>query len=184
LVSQNPKDRTRIKNLFSGSGSFYNDPLDLFDVLIVDEAHRLKQKGAFQYWGENQVKDIVKSAKVSVFFIDDSQRIRPEDVGSVEEIKKFAMENGAEIHEIELNAQFRCSGATGFIQWVDNVLQLRETGNFDGWDKESFDFKVCDTPQEVHELIKGKVSEGLTLGCSPVMRGSGQLRIRATETAK
>ncbi|WP_200889529.1 DUF2075 domain-containing protein [Cohnella kolymensis] len=160
LVSQNPKDRTRIKNLFSGSGSFYSDPIDLFDVLIVDEAHRLKQQGAFQYWGENQVKDIIKASKVSVFFIDDSQRIRPEDVGSVEEIKKYAAEYGAEVHELQLNAQFRCSGATGFIQWVDNVLQLRETGNYDGWDKESFEFKICDTPNEVHETIKGKVREG------------------------
>jgi len=160
LVSRNPKDRARIKTLFAGSGSFYSDPDNLFDVLIVDEAHRLKRQGAFQYWGENQVKDIVKAARVSVFFIDDSQRIRPEDVGSVEEIKRCAKAFGAEVHELQLQSQFRCAGAQGFIQWIDNVLQIRETGNFDGWDKEAFEFKICDTPNEVYRLIQGKVNEG------------------------
>jgi hypothetical protein len=45
---------------------------DSFDVLIIDEAHRLKQKGAFQYKGENQVEDMIKTAKTSIFFIDDT----------------------------------------------------------------------------------------------------------------
>lgn len=160
LGKHNAREITRIKGLFNGSGQFFDSPENFFDVLVVDEAHRLKRKGAFQYKGENQIEDIVNAARVSVFFIDDTQRIRPEDIGSVEEIKKIAKKYNSEIHEIKLNAQFRCSGAEGFINWVDDVLQIRETGNFNGWDKEQFEFKIFDTPNKVYQEIKDKVNDG------------------------
>ena len=93
-----------------------------FDVLIVDEAHRLKGKGAYMYQGENQIEDIVKAAKVSVFFIDDDQRIRPEDIGTIAEIKRIAEKNNSEVKEVVLEAQFRCSGAEGYLNWVDHTF--------------------------------------------------------------
>ncbi|MFJ7512570.1 DUF2075 domain-containing protein [Peribacillus simplex] len=160
LIKENPMDRARIKGLYSGSGQYYNCKIDSFDVLIIDEAHRLKQKGAFQYKGENQVEDMIKTAKTSIFFIDDTQRIRPEDIGTVAEIKRVAEQYGSEVHEVELEAQFRCAGADGFINWVKDVLQIERTGNFDGWDKEAFEFKIFDTPQEVYEKIKEKNDGG------------------------
>ena len=64
-----------IRSLFSGSGSFTETSAESFDALIVDEAHRLKMKsGMFKNLGENQVKEIIKSAHTSVFFIDEAQK--------------------------------------------------------------------------------------------------------------
>jgi uncharacterized protein len=160
LAKQNPREKTRIKSLFTGSGQFYKSPENLFDVIIVDEAHRLKGKGAYQYLGENQIEDIIKASKVNVFFIDDTQRIRPEDIGSVAEIKRIAEKYVSEVYELKLVAQFRCSGAQGFINWVDDVLQIRETGNYNGWDKHAFEFEILDTPNQVYEKIKEKVQDG------------------------
>jgi hypothetical protein len=131
LTKSKTKSKIRVAPLFSGSGKFWNSKMDEFDVLVVDEAHRLKQKGAYMYKGDNQVDDIIFASKTNVFFIDDFQRIRPDDVGSVEEIKKFANEYGSKIIEIELSAQFRCSGADGFINWIDNTFQIREKANSD-----------------------------------------------------
>ncbi len=160
LTSQNLKGKMRIRSLFTGSSSFYDAPENFFDVLIVDEAHRLKNKQAYQYLGENQVEDVIKAAKVSVFFIDDGQRIRPEDIGTVAEIQTKAEAYHAEVHHIALTAQFRCSGAEGFLNWIDDVLQIKETGNFNGWDKEAFEFRLCDTPNELYRIIQEKNSLG------------------------
>lgn len=152
----------RIGNLFKGSGGFVNSEPNNFDVLIVDEAHRLKKKGAYMYHGENQVEDIVQASKTSIFFVDDDQSIRPEDIGSVNEIKRIAMKYNTEVYELELTAQFRCSGAEGYINWINNTLQIKETANFDGWDKGDFDFKIFDDPNKLREAIKSKHDEGYT----------------------
>ena len=153
-------DRNRVRHLLKGSSSFYNIPENTFDVLIVDEAHRLKNGNAFMYQGVNQVEDIINAAKVSIFFIDEKQMIRPDDIGTLEEINRVAELNNAVIQSIDLKAQFRCSGAEGFVNWVEDVLQLEATGNFDGWDTEDFMFKICDSPNELRYLINQKMENG------------------------
>jgi DUF2075 family protein len=160
LTRQSSRSKMRTKSLFMGSGSFVETEKNQFDVLIVDEAHRLKGKGSYMYKGVNQVEDIIKSSKVSVFFIDDNQRIRPDDIGTIAEIKRAAEQLHSEIHEYTLYSQFRCAGAEGFLNWIDDVFGIQETGNFNGWDKEVFDFRVVDSPHRLYELIKDKQSKG------------------------
>ncbi|HJN62962.1 MAG TPA: DUF2075 domain-containing protein [Candidatus Paceibacterota bacterium] len=150
----------RIKNIFKGSAGFYDAQENEFDVLVVDEAHRLKNKSAFMYKGANQVDDVIKSALTSIFFIDDNQIVRPDDIGSVSELRKISEQYDAKVYELELNAQFRCSGAEGFINWLDDVLQIKETANYDGWDKKSFDFRILDNPNKLRSLIKEKNNNG------------------------
>lgn len=150
----------RIGNLFKGSGGLVNTEPNAFDVLIVDEAHRLKKRGAYMYQGQNQVEDIVKAGKTSIFFIDDDQSIRTEDIGSVSEIKRLALKHKATVHELELTAQFRCSGAEGYINWINDTLQIKKTANFDGWDKGAYEFKIFDDPNHLREAIKTKHDEG------------------------
>lgn len=152
----------RIKNIFKGSATFYNAVEDEFDALIVDEAHRLKKRGAFMYQGINQVDDVIKSARTSIFFIDDDQAVRPEDIGTVSELKRVAELHGATIYELELTAQYRCAGAEGYINWLNDVLQIKETANYDGWDKKSFDFKIFDDPNSMREAINKKANENQT----------------------
>ena len=41
----------------------------------------------FHNLGENQIKEIVHAAFCSVFFIDESQRVTMDDIGSVAEIE-------------------------------------------------------------------------------------------------
>ncbi|MFC3749532.1 DNA/RNA helicase domain-containing protein [Paenibacillus sp. GCM10012306] len=160
LVKQQAKNKARARSLFAGSGQFYDTPENFYDVMVVDEAHRLKGKGAYQYRGDNQIEDIIKASKVNVFFIDDFQRIRPDDIGSVAEIKRIADLHDSEVHEYTLSAQFRCAGAEGFINWVDHIFQIRQTGNFNGWDQSTFEFKLIDSPHKLYQDIKDKVSEG------------------------
>jgi thymidine kinase len=162
MVSQLTKeyDANRIRHLIKGSSAFYASRKNTFDVIIVDEAHRLKNEKAFMYKGKNQVEDIINAAKVSIFFIDEKQIIRPEDIGTLEEISRVAELHGAKIDKLNLKAQFRCSGAEGYINWVDDVLNIEETGNYDSWDKQDFEFKILDNPNTLKDEISQKAREG------------------------
>lgn len=108
--------KTHIDNLFKGSGSYVDTPDNTFGALIVDEAHRLNEKsGMFSNLGNNQVKEIINSSLLSVFFIDEAQRVTLQDIGSIGEIKKWADELGATVTELMLRSQFRCNGSDGYL---------------------------------------------------------------------
>ena len=160
LANNTRHTKKRLGALFFGSAGFYDAKHDQFDVLVVDEAHRLKKKGAYQYKGENQVEDVVNASRINVFFIDDNQRIRPEDVGTVAEIKAAAAKYKSAVVEVELEAQFRCAGAEGYINWVTHHLQIEDTANYDGWDGDAFDFKLADDPHRLCEMIMEKNKAG------------------------
>lgn len=155
------RDTSRAKFLLSGSGKFFGANANVFDTIVVDEAHRLKNETAFMYKGKNQIQDIINAAKVSIFFVDEDQIIRPEDIGSLTEIKRVSHIYNAELIELELKAQFRCSGADGYINWINDVLKIKDTANFDGWDKKDFEFKIFENPDELRKLIKAKADQGL-----------------------
>jgi len=126
------------------------------DVLIVDEAHRLKDK-AYQYKGESMVEDMVRAAQTSVFFIDETQRVSWNDSGSVARIKQAANKFGAKCHApFKLTAQFRCNGSTGYLNWLDDVLQIRQTANFENWGDGQYEFKVFDRADELYSALKAK----------------------------
>ncbi|MEW8972221.1 MAG: DUF2075 domain-containing protein [Mesobacillus sp.] len=143
-----------IDNLFVGSGSYINAPANEFDVLVVDEAHRLNEKsGLFSNLGENQVKEIINASKLAVFFIDERQRVTLKDIGSIGMIKKFADELGAEVSTIKLESQFRCNGSDGYLSWIDDVLQIRETAN-SNYIGTNYDFRIFKDPNEMRQEIE------------------------------
>lgn len=145
--------KSEITNFFTGSGSFINTMPNIFDALIVDEAHRLNAKsGMFKNLGENQIKEIMHSSKLSIFFIDENQKVAIHDIGEIDEIKKLAIEQNAEVTELELNSQFRCNGSDGYLSWLDYILQIRETANT-SLDVKEYDFKVFDNPSDLRDTI-------------------------------
>jgi len=146
--------RTAVANLFSGSGAFIDAEEGCFDTLVVDEAHRLNAKsGLYGNLGDNQVKEIIQAANCSIFFVDDDQRVTLKDVGDSEAIRKWASKLGASVLDLRLESQFRCNGSDGYIAWLDNTLEIRPTAN-ELLDPEEFDFRVLDSPAEVHQLIE------------------------------
>jgi len=145
--------KSSVDNLFKGSGSYTEMPADRIQTLLCDEAHRLNEKsGMYRNLGENQIKEIIHASCCSVFFIDEHQRVTMSDIGSVEEIRKWAEEEGSEITELELASQFRCDGSNGYLAWLDNLLEIRDTANYnlEGLD---YDFVVCDSPEEMRHMV-------------------------------
>lgn len=145
--------QTAIGNLFSGSGAFYETEANAFDALVVDEAHRLNEKsGLYGNLGENQIKEIIHSSRSTIFFVDDDQVVTLSDIGQTAELDKWAKSAGAEVTHLPLASQFRCNGSDSYMAWLDNMLGIRETANIT-LDPKEFDFRVIDSPNELHALI-------------------------------
>jgi len=145
--------KSHITNLFCGSGAFTDGEPSVFDLLIVDEAHRLNEKsGMYQNLGENQIKEIIGAAKFSVFFIDEDQRVTWKDIGEKKEIEEWAGRFGAKVQHLQLRSQFRCNGSDGYLAWLSNVLDITETANED-LGSIDFDFEVFDSPNDLRDVI-------------------------------
>ena len=148
--------KTRFSNIFSGSGGFIDADANQFDMLIVDEAHRLNEKsGLYGNLGENQIKELIGAAKCTVFFIDEDQRVTLNDIGTVQSIRDFAVGKGASVDQHVLASQFRCSGSDGYLAWLDDTLQTRSTANT-VLNTQEYEFQVFDDPQTMHDAIESK----------------------------
>lgn len=143
-----------IKNLFKGSATYVDSEINEFDVLICDEAHRLmKDSGRFYPGSRSQIEDIIRASKCSIFFIDELQRINVADYGRIERIIETANKYNAQYDIMELESQFRCNGSDGYLLWLEDVLQIRETANVNqlGMD---YSIKILDSPKDVYSQIE------------------------------
>ncbi|WP_017380474.1 DUF2075 domain-containing protein [Paenisporosarcina sp. TG-14] len=144
-----------IRSLFKGSASYVETPNNYFNVLVCDEAHRLKNQGHMKrkIEGENQATQIIRASRVSVFFIDDEQVISNKDIGRFELLKEEAQKQNSNVHEVELDSQFRCAGSGNYLDWLDDLLYEQQQGILLEGD---FDFQLVDSP---HELVEKVVHE-------------------------
>ena len=142
------------KNLFKSCYGYDKSEDNNFDMLIVDEAHRLPK--TIDYFGRipgSTIREIIRASKVSVFFIDEKQIVDLRDAGSVVEIEQKAKELNAEIYHHELIAQLRCSGSDEYLNWLDHLLQYDRLLpiNLSGT---TYDFRIFDSPSELMAEIK------------------------------
>jgi hypothetical protein len=138
---------------------------NVIDVLICDEAHRIRIKSDSRFTPKAkrsdkfQIEEIIKASKVSVYFIDDDQVVRPKEIGSVNYIKEYGEKYKCRIFEYELEAQFRCNGSDAFVNWINNTLGIKKTANAI-WENKDFDFKIFESPHAVERTIFEKVNDG------------------------
>jgi hypothetical protein len=145
--------KTEISNLFTGSGSFTDSAEDEWDALVIDEAHRLNEKsGLYANLGENQILELIRSARCSVFFIDESQKVTLRDIGTKKAVLDWAKKLGANATVMELSSQFRCNGSDSYLDWLDQALQIRSTDT-EFLNPTEFDFQIVDSPILLRELI-------------------------------
>ena len=145
----------RIDNLFKGSASYTGVDTDFFDALVIDEAHRLIAKNRYDKDSENQVKELIKAAKLAVFFIDEAQMVTWSDIGTKAEIRRWASSLGAQVQELRLESQFRCKGSDGYLAWVDDALQLHSTAN-PTLECIDYEFRVFDDPVALRQAVLDK----------------------------
>lgn len=156
----------RAKNLFKFFNSFASAEQNSFDVLICDEAHRIRESSVNRYTPRTQTTDLLQIdelmqvAKLNIFFIDENQIVRPTEIGSLIMIKDAAKRfgiNEADLAEFELKTQFRCSGSNAYLQWIDKVLDIRDS-DIAQYDPK-MEFRIFDSPSEMMKEIRARNHE-------------------------
>jgi DUF2075 family protein len=143
-------------NLFVSSDAFHDVSTDAFDVLLVDEAHRLVEKsGFYRNLGVDQIAEVINAARVNVFFSDESQLVTWRDIGTFDNIRAASRDAGLPLMEFELTTQFRCAGSIEYLHWLDHTMGLG------GDDKASlrnseFDLRQFDDPSQLRDFIVEK----------------------------
>lgn len=163
--------RGSIRNAFSHVGSLSESmvigPSEVvnsdYDVLIVDEAHRLRQrKNIVNYRSHDEMNRklglgkygteldwILLRSKHQVLFYDEKQTIRPADVHA----KRFI---GLEATKHRLSTQHRVQGGVAYMEFVDNLFLADRniSADFD-----NFDFRIYEDPGDMVKEIKVRNAE-------------------------
>jgi hypothetical protein len=156
----------RASPLFNYFNSYSAMEPRALDVVICDEAHRLRKTSSNRFTpaamrtDKSQIQELIDVSQTAVFLIDDRQVVRPDEIGSADLIRQTAKANGAELHEIKLEAQFRCSGSDAFIQWVENTLELDRTPTVLWNLKDSYEFRIVESPEALEAAIRARLMEG------------------------
>lgn len=158
------------QDLFKYFNSFSQAEADGIDVLIADEAHRIRESSNNRYTKASersdrlQIDELVAAAKVPVFLLDDNQVVRKGELGSIRDITAFAESQGHEVVHIELTEQFRCGGSAAYVEWVEQILGLTSEDPAEAAlpAEETFSVDVVDSPWELERRLKEKEAEGYT----------------------
>lgn len=151
---------------FKYFNSYMNAEKNSVDVIVCDEAHRIREYSHSRFTpkekrtNKKQIDEILDAGKVNVFLIDDDQVVRPGEIGSADFIRNTALERNFNLHEYELEVQFRCNGSDAFVKWIENTLHIRRTAHAIWTGNDDFDFKIFNTPLELENAIRAKSTEG------------------------
>jgi uncharacterized protein len=156
----------RTRNLFKYFNSFVDADRNGLEVLILDEAHRIRETSMNRYTPRQrrterrQVDELIAAARVPVFLLDEHQVVRPGELGTVSEIEAHAKSLNLAVHKIDLNAQFRCGGSEAYMEWVLRLLGLAPGGPIEWVGDPAFEVQVADNPHELEHVLRMKLDDG------------------------
>ena len=155
-----------VADLFQFTHQFASAERNAMDVLIVDEAHRIRKETSFRWIardqrsGIGQADELVRAARVPVFLIDEHQGVRPDEIGTVAHLEKACAENGvSKVHRIDLNGQFRCRGSEAYVPWVESLLGLRPDGPLPWSRDNAFELLLADSPQSMETELRRRCEQ-------------------------
>jgi uncharacterized protein len=157
---------TRTKSLFKYFNQFMDAEKNGLEVLILDEAHRIRETSADRYTqarfrtGRPQIDELISAARVPVFLLDEHQVVRPGELGTVGDIEAHAKDLGLAVRKISLNDQFRCGGSEAYLDWAVRLLGLAPGGPLPWAGDPAFSLQVADSPQEMEHLLRTKLDAG------------------------
>ena len=149
--------------MFRYFNSFTKEPPNSIDLMVADEAHRLRETSNSRWRKTSdrpQVAELVDTSKVSLFLLDHAQNVRPNEIGSVELIANYAASRGTSVSIYDLSTQFRCAGSESYIRWVDYVLGLNPNRSM-AWKREcEYEVKVFNDVRDMETALMSKIARG------------------------
>ncbi|EHI41037.1 ATP/GTP-binding protein [Rhodococcus opacus PD630] len=158
----------RVQKMFKYFNQFMTADRNGLDVLVLDEAHRIRETSVDRYTKAElrtdrpQIDELIAAARVPVFLLDEHQVVRPGEMGSLEQIQRHAKTIGLETQHVHLGEQFRCGGSEEYVLWVKRLLGLVEGGPYAWTGDPQFAVRVADTPQELEHLLSQQQERGYT----------------------
>lgn len=159
---------TRASPLFMYFNSFKRTEADELDVLVCDEAHRIRVSSNNRFTKKTekseipQVDELMQVAKVPVFLLDQNQVVRPHEIGTIEVIEDAARRNGADVIKVNLNGQFRCMGSEAYVQWVERLLGILPGGPVE-WDADDdFELLTAGSPTDCEQWLQRRHGQRYT----------------------
>ena len=156
----------RVQRLFKYFNQFMDAERNGLDVLILDEAHRIRETSVNRYTraefrGDRpQLDELMAAARVPVFLLDEHQVVRPGELGTVEQIEAYASGLGLAVHRIDLDAQFRCGGSEEYVQWLQRLLGLTSDAPTPWTGDPSFEVHIAETPEDMEAMLTSKAAAG------------------------
>ena len=140
-----------------------------YDVLIVDEAHRLRKRKnitnfksfddankllGFDIHEGTELDWILKQSKNQIFFYDEGQSIKPSDIDQAKFIKQ---KWSASL--LKLVSQHRVKGGMDYINYIDNLLHCRLEKGDKKFESEHYDFVLYDSLTDLYADLKKNEDE-------------------------
>ena len=141
---QIPQTAKRIDVLLSGQSDEEHDQAVIIELKQWETAEPTPMDGIVR---DNQIKELIHAADVTVFFLDEDQRVTLQDIGTRDEILEWAAHFDADVEEMELLSQFRCNGSIGCIHTCQG-LELDYIGVIIGEDLVVRDGRLVTQPDE------------------------------------
>ena len=183
--------RKTIKDVFKTFGNGLSQeivigPYDLrrkeFDILFVDESHRLaarrnlgSQFGNFDMACKemeldpnyaNQLEWALIKSKYCVLFYDENQSIKSTDI-TYDEYQKTLNRYAPDFIRYNLSTQIRCSGGDSYADYVKDILNCK-ADSFKEID--NYDFKIYDDIKRMTDRIQALDNDG-QIGLSRTVAG-------------
>jgi hypothetical protein len=158
----------RVQSMFKYFNNFIDARKNGLDVLVCDEAHRIRETSANRYTraqlrtGRSQTEELIDAARVPVFLLDEHQVVRPGEIGTVHEIESVAQRLGIEVVRVDLDGQFRAGGSALYDTWVRRLLGLEPGGPLP-WnhDDDRYSVRVADSPSALEQALGQRLAQGL-----------------------
>ncbi|GAA4208126.1 DUF2075 domain-containing protein [Actinocatenispora rupis] len=154
---------SRLKSLFKYFNSFMAATPNDLDVVICDEAHRIRRTSVNRFTRKEmrdgdrpQVDELISAARVPVFLLDEHQVVKPDETGTVDTIHEHAAQRGLDVEVVHLREQFRCGGSRAYEDWVLDLLDLSDRGPQRWPGDDRFELQVAGTPWVLEEMLRAK----------------------------
>ena len=140
-----------------------------YDVLIVDEAHRLRKRKnitnfksfddankllGFDIHEGTELDWILKQSKNQIFFYDEGQSIKPSDIDQAKFIKQKWSSS-----LLKLVSQHRVKGGMDYINYIDKLLHCRLEKGDKKFESEHYEFVLYDSLTDLYADLKKKEDE-------------------------
>lgn len=167
------RGNSRVQGLFKYFNTYVGCQPRELDVLICDEAHRIRERGVDRYTkkeqrerADRQINELINVATVPVFLLDENQIVRPGEMGSLQEIEVAARALGCEVEVVRLHDQLRCGGSVSYDSWVARLLGLGGPSEQPiAWSKlagpldDGITVTSTESPQALESWVRDKQSE-------------------------